>query len=158
MEKKILTIAIILLFIGTFLVPICNAISGPSNPTLGIEQEPDEQNNLEEDEKGSLEPEFFWDYGPYLKATVKGTIAYYREDFTIFGYSVHPQCTLYAGFEVWIYPLRGKEIRIAPTENYERWYVSGRLAKWDVFRVIEPYEEYYVEGTLILCHAVEQNE
>jgi hypothetical protein len=158
MEKKILTIGIILLFIGTFLVPVCNAFSQPSNPTSVIEEQPDEQNDLEEDEKGSLEPEFFWDYGPYLKATVKGTIAYYYEDFTIFGYSVNPKCELYDGFEVWIYPLNGKEIHIAPTGNHAKWKVFGRLAKWDVFRVIEPYEEYYVEGTIILCKAYEQNE
>jgi len=152
MDKKgILTIAIIMVFIGTFLAPICNAISESNNPTLNIEKQPNEQNILEEDEKVSLESKCLWIYGPYLKATVKGTIGQYHEDFALFGYSFKSRLKIYADFdnEISICPLRGKEINFAPTEG--KYYFHARIAKWDVFEEIEKYEKYYVEGTVIWC-------
>ena len=155
MKKKLLTIAIMLLFIGTVLLPVCNAFSQPGNPTSGIEEQPDEQNDLKEDEQESPEPECLWAYGPYLKATVKGTVGRYNEGLTIFGYSFNIKCKLYSEKEneLWIYPLRGKEIHIVPTPTDDGWYFGARVAKWDVFEEIVPHEEYYIEGTVIWCIA-----
>ena len=149
MKKGILKIAVIILFIGTVLLPVCNAFSQPNTPSTGIDEQPDEQN------KDDSESQCLWDYGPYLKATVKGTLTSYYEDFRIFGYSFKPHGRL---GDIWVYPSHGEEEHIAPTEG--RWTFSARLAKWDVFEEIGtfPDEKYYVEGTVIWCVVKEFHE